>query len=212
MRTPFWSISFRSYEFLLTIERTPSARTGRRSDKHLSFLHLISTQSSCQKASTFSPKLGQYCPTHPPDNRGRHLLQMPQQGSFSSCISPGSSLGKSMTGKLVFNFTLMSMYLTSSLPRVPNNNENYTVTFTRITVHKRYSTLAIWRGRTTEITGPRCSKTTRISSEFWRETNEGIKYRCKRDSCRRHSPHVACNLSFTHALALKIKLLTSNLP
>ena len=165
MRTPFWRdvqvillnrrISFRSYEFLLTIESTPSARTGRCSDKHLFIflLHLISTQSTCQKASTFSPKVGQYCPTHPLDNRGRHLLKMPQQGSFFSYISPGSSLGKSMKGK----FLLMSMYFTFSLLRVPNNNDSYTITFTRITVHKRYSTLGIWRGRTTEIRAPRCA-------------------------------------------------------
>ena len=169
MRTPFWRdvqvillnrrISFQSYEFLLTIERTPSARTGRRSDKHLFifFLHLISTQSTCHQVSTFSLKVGQYCPTHPPDNRGRHLLKMPQQGSIFSYISPGSSLGKSMTGKLVYNYPLMSMNFTSFLLRLPNNNDNYTVTLTRITVHKRCSILAIWRGRTTEIRGPRCA-------------------------------------------------------
>ena len=152
-------VCFRRYEFLFTIERTPSGRAGRRSDKHLFifFLHLISTQSTCQKVSTFSPKLGQHCPIHPPDNRGRHLLRMPQKGSFFSCISLGSSLRTSMTGKLVYNFTLMFMYFTSSLLRVPNDNDNYTVTFTRITVHKRCSTLRIWRGRTTEIRGPRCA-------------------------------------------------------
>ena len=117
MRTPFWRevqvllinrrISFRSYEFLLMfIERTPSARTGRHSDKHLFnfFLHLISTQSTCQKVSTFSLIVGQYSSTHPPDNRGKHLLQMPQQGSFFSYISPGSVLGTSRTDKLVYNF------------------------------------------------------------------------------------------------------------
>ena len=86
-----------------------------------------------------SLKVGQYCPTHPPDDRGRHLLKMPQQGSIFSYISPGSSLRKSMTGKLVYNFPLMSMYFTSSLLRVPNSNDNYTFTFTRITVHKRCS-------------------------------------------------------------------------
>ena len=117
MRTPFWRevqvllinrrICFRTYEFLVMfMERTPSARTGRCSAKHLfiSFLHLISSQSTCQKVSTFSLKVGQYSPTHPPDNRGKHLLQMPQQGSFFSHISPGSVLGKSTTDKLVYNF------------------------------------------------------------------------------------------------------------
>ena len=152
-------INFQSYEFLLmSMKGTPSARTGCRSDKHLFilFLHLSSTQSTFQKVSIFPLKVGQYCATHPPDNRGRHLLKMPQEGSIFSCISPGWSLGKSMTGKLVYNFPLTSMYFTSSLLRVPNSNENYTVTFTRITVHKRCSALAIWRGRTTEITGPWC--------------------------------------------------------
>lgn len=143
----------------MSMKGTPSARTGRRSEKHffIFFLHLSSTQSTCQKVSTFSLKVVQYCPTHPPDNRGRHLLKMPQQGSIFSCISPGSSLGKSMTGKLGYNFPLMSMYFTFSLLRVPNNNDNYTVTLTKITLHKRCSALAIWRGRTTEIRGPRCS-------------------------------------------------------
>ena len=121
------------------------------------FLHISSTQSPCQKVSTFHLEVGQYCPTHPPDNRGRHLLKMPQQGSIFSYISPGSSLGKSMTGKLVYNFLVMSMNFTSSSLRVPNNNDNYTVTLTRITVHKRCSILAIWRGRTTEIRGPQCT-------------------------------------------------------
>ena len=105
----------------MSMERTPSARTGRRSDNlFIFFLHLISTQSTCQRVSTLSLNVGQYCPTNPPDNRGRHLMQMPQQGSFFSYFSPGSSLGKSMTSKLVCNFPLMFMYFTSSLLRVPN--------------------------------------------------------------------------------------------
>ena len=170
MRTPYWRevqvlllnrrINVQSYEFLLmSMKSTPSARTGGRSDKDLSIfiLHLRRTQSTCQKVSKFPLKVGQYCPTQPLDNRGRHLLKMPQQGSIFSYISPGSSLGKSMTGKLVYNFPLMSMYFTSSLLWVPNNNDNYTVTFTKITLHKRCSALAIWRGRTTEFRGPRCS-------------------------------------------------------
>ena len=170
MRTPFWGdvqilllnrrTNFGSYEFLImSMKGTASARTGRRSEKNLFifFFHLSSTQSTCQKVSTFPLKADQYCPTHPPDNRGRHLLKMLQQGSIFSYISPWSSLGKSMTGKLVYNFPVMSMNFTSSLPRVPNNNDTYTVTLTRITVHKRCSILAIWRGRTTEIRGPRCA-------------------------------------------------------
>ena len=142
----------------MSMKGTPSARTRHRSDKHLFifFLHLSSTQSTCQKVSTFPLKVGQYCPTHPLDNRGRPLLKMPQQGSIFSYIIPGSSLGKSMTGKLEYNFPLMSMYFSSLLLRVPNNNDNYTATFTRITVHKRFSALAIWRGKTIEIRGPRC--------------------------------------------------------
>ena len=141
----------------MAMKVTPLARTGRCSEKHLFifFLHLSSTQSTCQKVSTFPLKVGQYCPTHPPDNRGRHIFKMPQQGSIFSYISPGSSLGKSMTGKFMYNFPAMSMNFTSSL--LPNNNENYTVTLTRITVHKRSSILAIWRGRTKEIRGPRCA-------------------------------------------------------
>ena len=143
----------------MSMKGTPSARTGCRSEKHLFifFLHLSSTKSTCQKVSTFTLKLGQYCPTHPPDNMGRHPLKMPQQGSIFSYSSPGSSLGKSMTRKLVYNFPVMSMNFTSSLLRVPNNNGNYTVTLTRILVHKRCSILAIWIGRTTEIRGTRCA-------------------------------------------------------
>ena len=108
---------------------TPSACTGRRCEKHLFifFLHLSSTQSTFQK-------VGQYCPTY---NSGRYLLKMPQQGSIFSNISPGSPLGKSMTGKLVYNFPLMSMNYTSSLLPVPNSNDNYTVTLTRITAGTR---------------------------------------------------------------------------
>ena len=151
----------------MSMERTPSARTGRRSENlSIFFLLLISTQSTCQRVSTLSLNVGHYCPTNPPNNRGRHLLQMPQQGSFFSYISPGSSLGKSITCKLVYNFPLMSTYYTSSLLRVPNNNDNYTVNLTRITVQKRCSIVAIWRSRTTEIRGPRCAWTTRISPEI----------------------------------------------
>ena len=151
----------------MSMERRPSVRIERSSDNlFIFFLHLISTQSTCQRVSTLSLNVGHYCPTNPPDNRGRHLLQMPQQGSFFLYISPGSSLGNQMTCKLVYNFPLMSTYFTSSLLRVPNNNDIYTVTFTRITVQKRCSTVAIWRGRTTEIRGQRCAQTTRISPEF----------------------------------------------
>ena len=82
------------------------------------FLHLVSTQSTCPKVSTFSLKLGQYCPTHPPDNKGENVLQMPQQVSIFSYISPGSSLGKSMTSERVYNIPLMSMHFTSTLSRV----------------------------------------------------------------------------------------------
>ena len=71
-----------------------------------------------------------------------------------------------MTSELVYNFPLMSMQFTSTLLRVPNNNKNCTLTFTKITVHKRCSALAIWRGRTKEIRGPRCAKATRISPDF----------------------------------------------
>ena len=95
-----------------------------------------------------------------------------------------------MTSELVYNFPLMSMCFTCALLLVPNNNENCKVTSTRIRVHKRCSVLAIWRGRATEIRGPRCAQTTRISPGFWRETNQGIKYRFKRDNWKRRSPHV----------------------
>ena len=122
----------------MSMERTPSARTGRRSDNlSIFFLHFISTQSTCQRVSTLSLSVGHYCPTNAPDNRGRHLLQIPQQGSFFSYISPGSSLGKSMTCKLVYNFPLMSTYFISSLLRVPNSNDNYTVTLNLLELRYR---------------------------------------------------------------------------
>ena len=127
----------------MSMERTPTVHTGRRANNLFFYFLRPSYQHPVhlQKVSTFSLKVGQYCPTHPPDDRGRHLLKMPQQGSIFSYISPGSSLRKSMTGKLVYNFPLMSMHFTSLLLRVPNSNDNYTVTFTRITVHKRCSFL-----------------------------------------------------------------------
>ena len=154
-------INFRGFEFLLCLWRARHRRAQEASLTSIfsfsGFLHRSSTQSTFQKVSTFPLKVGQYCPTYPPDNRCRHLLKMPQQGSIFSYNSPGSSLGKSMTGKLVYNFPVMSMNFTSSSIRVPNNNDNYTATLTRITEHKRCSILAIWKGRTIEIRGPQCA-------------------------------------------------------
>ena len=145
----------------LSMKGTPSARTRHRSEKN--FFH-------------FLPPYQQH-PVHLPESlhippRSRAVLSYSssrQQGHtpienaptrinfLIMYISPGSSLGKSMTGKLVYNFFVMSMNFTSSSLRVPNNNDNYTVTLTRITVHRRCSILAMWRGRTTEIRVPRCA-------------------------------------------------------
>ena len=117
-----------------------SARHRRAQDSIFSFSSFV---------STFSLKVWQYCPTHPPNNKGGHLLQMLQQVSILSYISPGSFLGKSMTGELVYNFPLLSMYFTYTLLRIPKTDaKNCTVTFTRITVLKRCSALVIWKRRT----------------------------------------------------------------
>ena len=69
------------------------------------------------KVSTFSLKVGQYCPTHLLDNKGRNLLQMPEQVSIFSCISHGLSLKKSMTSELKYDFPLTAVYFPSSLLR-----------------------------------------------------------------------------------------------
>ena len=89
-------ISFQSYEFLMPMEYTPLVRTGRFYEMYLFifFLHLVNTQFTCPKYFTFSLKVGRYCPTHPPDNKSKNVLQMPQQVSIFSYISPGSLFGK----------------------------------------------------------------------------------------------------------------------
>ena len=89
-------ISFQSYEFLIPMEYTPLASTGRFDEMYLFifFLHLVNTQSTCPKFSAFSLKVGQYCPTHPPDNKSKNVLRMPKQVSIFSYISPGSLFGK----------------------------------------------------------------------------------------------------------------------
>ena len=116
----------------MAMKSTPSVRSGGRYDMYLFifFLH-----ASCQNPHHFSLKVGQYCPTHLRDNKGRDLLKMPQQVSIFSYISPGSSLRKSVTSELVYNFPLVTVYFSFLLLRVPNNSDNCTVTFSRITVH-----------------------------------------------------------------------------
>ena len=119
------------------MELTHSARKG-----HHYFMYLfIFFPPSCQQSAHlpeglhFLLKVRQYCPTHLSDHMGLNSLQMPQQVSIFSYSSHGLSLKKSMTSELVY---------------IPNINKHCTDALTRITVHKRCSALAIWRGRTAE--------------------------------------------------------------
>ena len=139
---------------------------------------------------------------------------MLQEVSILSYISPGSFLGKSMIDELLYNFPLMSMYFTYRLLRIPKTDaKNGTVTFTGITVLKRCSALVTWRGRTIDQrTFFFVHRLRRLVPNSDEKQTRVIKYSLKRDNCRKHSPHVACNLSFAQVLPLKIELLTSNLP
>ena len=145
----------------MSMKGTPSARTGYRSEKH--FFHFLPPYQQhpvpLPESLHIPPRSRAVLSYSSSRQQGQTPIEnAPTRINFLIMyISPGSSLGKSMTGKLVYNFLVMSMNFTSSSLRVPNNNDNYTVTFTRITVHKRCSTLAIWRGRTTETRGPGCS-------------------------------------------------------
>ena len=88
------------------------------------------------------------------------IAKMPQQVSIFSYISHKSSLKEWTTSELGYNFPLHNGHVIPVhyyYEYIPNNNDNCTETFPRITVHKRSSALAIWRGRITEGSRPRCA-------------------------------------------------------